>query len=131
MNLHGTVRGAITSVNPDIQAAYYQNQGYTVSNGRQAPSYASPVNIRVQVQPITTGDIRRFEFLSQQGIYRAVYCFGSIDALVRVENKGGDLLQFPRSAAGASETWLISAVDEAWPGWCRVICTLQTAAPNS
>jgi hypothetical protein len=133
-NLHGLVRGAINAVNPDISMTYLQSTGSTVAvGGKQSPSYAAPVTLIGQVQPLTTGDIKHFDFLNSQGIHRAVYLYGDIRAIVRSAKLGGDLLKFPQFSGAPVETWVVSAVDETYSpngDWCRVIVTLQLDPNN-
>ncbi len=136
LNLHAIVRGAITSVNPDIIAPWIRSTGNTVATGgKQTATYAAPVNVKMQVQPVKGSDLRKYSFLQAQGIYRAVYLYGDVEGIVRVDAKGGDLLQFALVPEGTVRTWLVSAVDESWEyvgsgGWCRVIVTLQLDPNN-
>ena len=136
-NLHGLVRGAINTVNPDISAQWYVSTGATTAaGGKQTATYADPVTVRAQVQAVTGQDLRKYNFLQAQGVFRAVYMFGNPDAINRVESKGGDLLKFPQYPTGAVRTWLITKVDEPWTAgngglaWCRVIVTLQLDPAN-
>lgn len=128
-NLHGLVRGAINSVNPDTAAQYLASTGNTVApGGKQTPTYATAVPVRIQSQPVSTGDIKRYDFLSGNGVYRAVWMFGITQAIVRSMQLGGDLLQFMQGQGLASSTWLVKVVDEQWSpdgGWCKVICVQQ------
>lgn len=139
MNLHGTVRGVIQSVNPDVAIQWLVSTGSTVNSaGKSTPNYAAAANIRGQVQPISGQDLRKYEFLQSQGVYRAVYLFGNVQGIVRVDAKGGDLLKFSQSQAPGSpvQTWLVRQVDETWSsdasggGWCRVIVSLQLDPNN-
>lgn len=131
MNLHGTVRGAITSVNPDAIIQWQASTGPSVApGGRATAMFAAAVNVRAQIQPVGTGDIKKYGFLQQQGIYRAVYLYGAVGGIDRVMAKGGDLLQFPAVAGQTARTWLVKAVDEQWPDWCRVIVSGQLDPNN-
>jgi len=138
VNLHGTVRGAITSVNPDIAVQWLVSSGSTVSNaGVATPTWVTN-NVRGQVQAVTGEDLRRYAFLQGQGIYRAVYLFGNALGISRVDAKGGDLLKFAQSQAPGTpvQTWLVRQVDETWTsdagqgGWCRVLVSLQLDPNN-
>lgn len=133
-NLHGLVRGAINSVNPDISATYLASTGNTVATGgKQTPTYATGVPMRIQSQPVSTGDIRRYDFLSGQTISRAVWMFGVTQGIVRSMQLGGDLLKFPQFNGGPVKTWLVKAVDETWSpdgSWCKVICIQQLDPDN-
>lgn len=132
LNLHAEVRGAITSVQSDIPIIYKRSTGATTAaGGKQTPSYATDVTIQGQVQPVSGSDLRKFNFLQGQGIFKSVHCFGDIEGIVRSQGKGGDLLVFPQVPGAASETWLIKAVAETWnTGWCRVIVVLQLDPNN-
>jgi hypothetical protein len=132
LNLHGTVRGAITSVNSDIPIQYLQSTGNTVGpSGKSTPGYAAAVTIMGQVQPVSGGQLRKYSFLQANGTYKSVHLYGDIEAIQRVSNGGGDLLQFPIVPGGPVYTWLVTKVDETWnTGWCRVIVTLQLDPNN-
>ena len=193
MNLHGLVRGAIKSVNPDIPVELRISTGAPLGpNGRAAPSYATPgaitasitdgvmtvtavgqgkvlpgqtvagagiaantvVNdqitgdpggtgtysvsipqtvpgeavtlsqvVRGQVQPIGWRDLQHLDGINLGGVRWKVYLYGKIDAVVRPENKGGDLVII---ATGPHQgTWLVNQVLEQWPDWCCAAITLQ------
>lgn len=131
MNLHGIVRGAITTVNPDRDITWLQSTGDTIeTNGKQTPTYASPATISTQIQPLAGDDLRQIEYLNMQGVFRKVYAYGDIEGIVRPELKGGDLLQFAFN--GTPRNWLVVHVLETWTpdavGWCAVIAVLQEGA---
>lgn len=132
LNLHGMVRGAITSVQSDIPIVYLASTGSTVgAGGKQTPAYAAPVTIMGQVQPVSGGQLRKYSFLQAQGTYKSIHLYGDIEGIVRSMQKGGDLLKFPQVPGAAIETWLVTKVDETWnTGWCRVIVTLQLDPNN-
>lgn len=125
MNLHGIVRGAITTVNPDIIAHWKQSTGST-SNAdyTRVPTYAES-DIPVQVQAVGGTTLQKIEYLNLQGVMRSVYCYGNKQGVNRVDVQGGDLLQFPEVPGGDVRTWLVAAVVETWPDWCHVVATLQ------
>lgn len=136
-NLHGLVRPAINSVNPDILAQWIVSTGTVIgANGKSSPTYAAAVPVKAQVQAVSGSDLRKYNFLQGNGVYRAVYMFANPDAINRLEQKGGDLLQFPQYPGGAARTWLVSKVDEPWTSgngglaWTRVIVTLQLDPNN-
>lgn len=136
-NLHGLVRGAINSVNPDITVGWQVSIGNTVgANGKSTPAWAASIPVKAQVQAVKGSDLRKYNFLQGQGVYRAVYMYLNPDAINRVEAKGGDLLTFAQYPGGTVRTWLVTVVDEPWtattPGlaWSRVIVTLQLDPNN-
>lgn len=115
LNLHATVRQAITTVNRDITATYLASTNYQANTaGKQVPQYANPVTIKVQSQPPSGKDLKHMEFLNIQGTTRSVYVYSNPHAIARVDIKGGDLLQFRGWAGGPVENWLVAAVAERW-----------------
>lgn len=131
MNLHGTVRGAITSVNPDKAIGWLQSTGrFTTNAGKQIPQYAASVTAYGQIQPAPTDMLKKFDYLQGQGIYRVVYFYGQKQVIDRGAQLGGDLLTFPEVPAGTTRTWKIVQVPEQWPDWCSVLCCLQLDPNN-
>jgi hypothetical protein len=122
MNMHGIVRGAITSVNPDILGTWRVSAGSTISptTGRVVPAYTDFANVPMQVQALSGRDLKHINYLSVQGVRRAVYMYGNVQGVNRPMVKGGDLLLFPEVPGGTIKTWLVSIVFETWPDWCRV-----------
>jgi hypothetical protein len=126
MNLHGIVRGAIGTVNPDIIAPWTQSTGRTVdAAGNVTPTYAAPVNIQIQVQAMTGKDLAAVNGMNLQGVLRAVYCYGNKQGVVRVAQKGGDLFAFPETPGATSRNWLVVKVMETWPEWSKIIVEMQ------
>lgn len=129
MNLHGIVRGAITTVNPDILAVWLQSTGRTSdAAGNQTPTYAAAATIPVQVQAMSAQSLRHLNGLNTQNILRSVYCYGNKQGVQRVAQKGGDLLQFPdvpNPTGGTVRNWLVIQVIETWPDWSHVIVEQQ------
>ena len=135
MNLHGIVRGAINSVNPDRTALYLASTGATVNTDfSQTPDYAPPVSVRVQIQPLGKQELEHIDRLNLTGVFRTVYMFGNEQGIVRVLAQGGDLLQFAPFMGQAVQNWKIIYVDGAWNveenGWTKLIVVLQTDSPS-
>ena len=125
MNLHNIVRTAIRAVNPDRPATLLRSAGYTTdASGRQQPAYQRLCGL-VQVQGMNPSDLRHAEFLNLQGTLRAVYLLGNWAGAVRVEQKGGDVLEFAESEDRPVQQWKVVSVQEAWPDWTKVIVCLQ------
>jgi hypothetical protein len=142
LNLHGTVRAAIQSVNADITATYLASLGYTVNGaGKQLPQYAAPASVQIQVQPPSGKDLRHLEFLNIQGTTRTVFLYNDPQAAVRVDARGGDILQFPQFNGAPIDKWLVIEVAETWDvgsngplitaanGWSKLFVQLQTDRP--
>ncbi len=136
MNLHGIVRGAINSVNPDKTALYLSSTGNTVNaDFSQTPSYAPGVRVRIQVQPIGKDELKHIDRLNLQGVFNTVFMFGDTQGLVRVQAKGGDLLQFAPFQGQAVQNWkVVGPVDGPWDveygGWTKILVCLQTDTPS-
>lgn len=125
MNLHGVVRGLITTVNPDVPLSIRLSTGSAVAaSGRRTPSYSDPIEgYYGQVQSLTFRDLTQVEGLNLQGTRRAIYIHGAIDGLVRQTNQGGDLITTPDGIV-----WLVAIVLEHWPDWCKVAVTQQNGS---
>lgn len=136
-NIHGLVRAAVPQVNPDIVGQWLVSTGNTVDEaGKSTPGYAAATPVGLQVQAVRGGDLRKYEFLQGQGVFRAVYMFSNPDGINRLVQKGADLVTFPQYPNGPACTWLVSAVDEPWTSgngglsWTRLIVTLQLDPNN-
>jgi hypothetical protein len=134
VNLHGIVRPAINSVNPDRTALYLKSTG-PVSNAdfSQSPTYAPGVALRIQIQPLDREGLRHVEKLNLTGVFRTVYMYGNTQGVVRVQAKGGDLLQFRTFQGEPVQNWKVIEVDGPWNvnagGWTKVYVCLQTDTP--
>ncbi len=125
MDLLSLTSGAIGVVNPLVPMVLKISTGYTdAADGAQVPSYATPLAVRAQVQPLTYKDLLQLDALNQQGSTNSIYIEGHIDGIVRSKNKGGDLI-----TDDMGQVWLVTQVLEYWPDWTRVAVTLQTDTP--
>lgn len=128
MNLHGIVRGAITTVNPDISATLLRSDGYaTALGGKQVPKFLS-FSGKIQVQGVSAKDLEHIDFLNIQGVLRLVYLYGNWAGVVRADQKGGDIMKFAQIPGTAVQDWRVVNIKETWPDWCSVIVQLQTTA---
>jgi hypothetical protein len=122
MNLHKVAVGVITAVNPNLPITITPSAGYTTnSSGKRIPQYGAPiVGASAQVQDLTGSDLRTLDRLNISGYNRGIYINGSIDAINRLAQHGGDLIMLPDGTQ-----YLTTHVLERWPDWCRVSATLQ------
>lgn len=125
MNLNALVAPIIGAVNPQSPVTVYLSTGpsVTAADGGRTPTYAAPITATMQVQPITTGDLRKLEGLNIQGKLKKLYLNGALRGLERINSLGGDLVVLPDGT-----TYLIKAVLEGWTptaGWCAVAAVLQ------
>lgn len=124
MNLRALANSITQAVNPNVPATLQISTGYTTSpRGARTPSYAAPVTVQAQVQALTFRDITQIDGLNLQGTRRAIYLYGDVEGLVRVSQKGGDLITLTDGPNAG--VWLVAMVLETWPDFCKVVATLQ------
>lgn len=121
MNLHQIVSGNIQAINPYIKLIVQVSTGYTTNpDGSRVPTYAKSQIVFGDVQALQYTDIIQLDALNIQGERRKIYINGQVDGLVRVDNKGGDLITDPDG-----KVWLVAMVLEYWHDWVSVAVTLQ------
>lgn len=126
VNLRAIANSVTKAINPNVPATLYVSTGNIVdANFRQQPQYQQ-TPIIAQVQPVSSGDLRKLDSLNIQGVQKAAYLNGSALAINRVLQLGGDLLVFPGGYVPEGNTWLIKASLEQWAStWCKVALVLQ------
>jgi hypothetical protein len=99
---------------------------YAVSNRQTAASTAmtTQMQLQAQVQPITWRDLQQLDGINLGGVKWKAYLRGEVDAIVRSEKKGGDLIVIPPPSRHAG-TWLVVQVLEQFPDWCCCAIVLQ------
>lgn len=126
MNLHGIVRGAITTVNPDVMCPYYKSSGYGQdATFAQVPQYTVVDPVPCQIQGLSARDLQHQDLVNMEGVKRSVHMNGNTQGVVRADQKGGDILAFAQVPGGTLQYWKVVAVLETWPDWCRVAVVLQ------
>lgn len=124
MNLHGIASQIISAVNPMLLAVFEGSNGNTIADdGTQAAAFLPPVTVTAQVQQLTSQDLQKLEGLNLQRSGVAVYLYGIAAGVVRVQNKGGDIITIPNGASAG--VYLVTTVLEQWPDWVKVAATLQ------
>lgn len=127
VNLHAVVSPLISSINPPVRVDVKVSTGYsTQADGTRVPSYSGPYSVQAQVQPLTGRDLMQIDGLNLQGTLKAIYICGSIDAAVRSDLKGGDLVIMPDGTV-----WLVAQMLEAWgltAGWSKACIVLQNGS---
>lgn len=125
MNLRKIANSATRRINRNIEISWEKSTGYTINEDfEQVPAYATG-KVWANVQPVEGDDLKMVEALNIQGTMRKVYLYENAQGVVRVDDKGGDLLIFPEVPNAPDRTWLVSHVIETWPHWSSVIVTLQ------
>lgn len=100
----------------------------TNPDGSRTPSYAAPVSLIAQWQPIAYNDIIQLDSLNIQGTRRKLWLNGETDGLVREHDQGGDLITSPDG-----DVWLVVLVTEQWttrteaPNWVSALVTRQNS----
>ena len=111
--------------NPNLTILWGQNQGYTVDNtGHRTPTITQ-VPIQAQVQGISASDMKHVDALNITGVVRSVHMFGNVQGVVRADQKGGDILQFPEVPNSPVRNWMVFQVMETFATWTRVLVLLQ------
>lgn len=121
MDLYGVTTGAIGAVNQTVPLTLQVSTGNVISpDGTPTPTYATPVVVPGQVQPLTFKELKQVDALNLSGSLKAVYLEGHFNGIVRPKSKGGDLItdQF-------GNLWLVVQVLEFWPDWTRAVIQLQ------
>jgi hypothetical protein len=126
MNLLALANTVITSVNPNIPVVWIQSSGYTTDTAGKRVSTTTTTTIQAQVQGISASDLRHVDNLGIEGVKRSVHMLGNVQGVVRADQKGGDILQFPEIPGGVVRNWRVVNVMETYPDWSRVIVVLQT-----
>lgn len=124
MDLNLLVSGVTSAINARVPVMLQNSTGYTQgANFARTPAYGIPVNLLGQVQPLSTGDLRKLDAMNIQGVSRAIYLQGEVDAIQRVNQKGGDLVTV--QAGPQSGVYLTKVVLEQWSTWAKVGVVLQ------
>ncbi len=120
MDLRGIANQSTDTVNPNISVTVLASTGYTIGAGlKQVPAYADTVTGFAQVQALTAADLRHLDGLNIQNATKSIILRGELNAVVRTNSQGGDIVQF------GGQTWLTVAVLEQWPLWTRAAIQLQ------
>ena len=125
MNLSAIANGITSSVNPNIEAVLKVNDGYDVDEyGVQVPKFAEQ-QVMIQTQSMSTADLERLNYVSQQGQFLYAYANGSISALRRSQGKGAEMMVFKPYGEDADAEWLVKQVVESYPDWVKVVLCRQ------
>lgn len=71
MNLHQIVRGAITTVNPDVPGVLKVNSGFTTEPGGKRVQSYTDVDVIVQMQSLSSTDLKQIDAINVQGILQS------------------------------------------------------------
>lgn len=119
MNLRGIANRATSAINPNVDGVFKVNVGYVTKPGGIRENAYTELPVTVQLQELSSTDLRQVDAVNIQGILRTAYLNGRFDGVNRPNQKGGDFLLVN------GETWLVTKVVEMWPDWIKVIVTQQ------
>ena len=125
MNLRAIANGMTSSVNPNMAAVLKVSDGYDVDDyGTQVPKYTEQ-QIMIQTQSMSTADLERLNYVSQQGQFLYAYANGAISALRRSQGKGSEMMVFKPYGEDVDAEWLVKQVVESYPDWVKVVLWRQ------
>lgn len=117
--LAGTTITGVLSIDEAGLGTYSVSREQTLAS----TSLTTTAPAQAQVQPVTWRDLQQLEGLNLGGVRWKVYLYGQVDAVVRSERKGGDLIVI--STGRHQGTWLVAQVLEQYPDWVCAAITLQ------
>jgi hypothetical protein len=129
MDMFNLAAGPILLVNPMSPATVFPSAGYfTDDDGERHPIYDPSLNVLAQLQQLNVRDLLHLDEMNVQGSERKIYLYGTLDALSRFRQTGGDIIHL---ADGTD--WLVTQVLEKWdsttpgqnPHWICVAVTQQ------
>lgn len=129
VNLHATVRQAITGLHPEEVATLYRSMGNTNVRGVLTPSWGEGESVLVQVQSISDDALYHSNRTGQNATTRKIWMTvpaSDVGGVDRETGKGGDMIQLP-----GGSWWLVDAVLEDFgrSGWKSLRIVRQTKAP--
>ena len=125
MNLYAITSPSISAVNPQISVVWVQANGSTTDTAFHRTPSTTTTTVQAQVQGLSAADMAHTDGLNIQGVKRSVHMYGNVQGVVRADQKGGDILQFPEVPGGSIKNWRVVSVMETWPDWARVIVVMQ------
>jgi hypothetical protein len=109
-------------VNPFIQISIRRSTGYTTApDGSRQPTFTI-LSGPAQVQDLSQDQLALLPF-NTQALRKNIYLNGAWEGVVRADATGGDVFLFDNAE------WLVTMVGEQWPGWTKVIVTMQSPRP--
>jgi len=103
MNLNQIAGNAVQAIRPSVPGVVRVSTGYATGDDfSRTPTYRDVAGVPMWVDALTYKDLMQVDGLNLNGTRRAIYINGSVDGLVRPENKGGDLIFLPTAAFAGS-----------------------------
>lgn len=121
IDIFGAAGNLCAPINPHITGILKGSTGSIINDdGSVTPQYTT-VSVEMEVQAVSSQDLRQIENINQQADMRSVYVRGAVRALNRPLQMGGDILTFYDS------DWLVTQQLEEWGNgeWSKVLVTRQ------
>nr|DAH44249.1 MAG TPA: head closure knob [Caudoviricetes sp.] len=134
LNLHGIVRGAITSVHPDVMVQLLRSKGSRPNeDGKPVPTFERLSGIRAQIQSENDAALFHADMAGANTITRKIYLFSPKSTALqpaspfRPLSRSGDYV-----VQKDGTVWMVNAVIENFAdvGWVSVRATLQVKPPD-
>lgn len=132
INIHGLIRGVITSIHADEEITLYMNNGQVNEYGVIRPSYAPPVTVKAQVQIDDPGSLEHRNHLDMNTRSIRAYLYSldnaTLSSLRRLSNKSADFLK------RQDGTWwiVVSMIDDfADCGWISIRAVQTMNGPET
>ena len=130
-NLRAAANSVTRAINPNYPATLFISTGNTVgADFKQVPTY-DQVPIIAQVQPVTQDDLKQLDAMNIQGADKIIFLNGASFGVLRIKQRGGDLIVFAANTLPEGDTWLVKANLEQWSSstWAKVAVVLQDTPP--
>lgn len=129
VNLHGVVRGAITTIHPDLECLLYHAVGQVNVKGKTKPVYLAPIPIKANFQALDADKLNHTEAKNDTPASEQVFLYSEkpyVTGQYRFNARTGDIIQ------REDEYWLIVSILEDWSidGWCNVAVHRQVTPPD-
>jgi hypothetical protein len=121
IDLFNVARSQASVINAPVLVTIKRSTGYTTNgDGSRVPSYTTITGIKADVQPMTNQDLHQVEGLNMGGEKSAMYLSGELLGVLRADQTGGDIVEFPDG-----KKYLVVLVLEQWNNWVKVAVVRQ------
>ena len=127
IDVFGLAGNLCEAVNPHITASVRFSTGCTDNPDGTVTTQFDTATLEIEVQALSSEDLKQIEDINQQADMRAVYVLGAVRALMRPLQIGGDILTFYGS------DWLVTQQLEEWGNgeWSKVAVTRQMPSSST
>ncbi|MCI1437063.1 MAG: hypothetical protein LKI03_06170 [Acetobacter indonesiensis] len=121
IDIFGAAGNLCAPINPHITGTLKGSTGSITNDDFSVTPQYTTATVEIEVQAVSSQDLRQIENINQQADMRSVYVRGAVRALNRPLQIGGDILTFYDS------DWLVTQQLEEWGNgeWSKVLVTRQ------